>query len=243
MNYNFIPLQKVFFLSLEAKTLAVLFFEKNFSVTFSSFLIENFSHSAKRISDCRISYQPPSLSPFKVKNGLNPIQWRIRMFFSNPSLIFLIKFPWPRIRKSISDEALTCHTVGVLEQQLKWLRIIRRRITMRQLYLCLGLRNSHRGTILFWLQKFYWTNFSRVEGKQISKLTKHPSSWLAASYFLVSPDSPGRVVSAWYWCSGRFFWRYLAKLGNSHSFGWPWPCWDDTRNYPSLLEEPKQTKH
>ena len=74
MNYNFIPLQKVFFLSLEAKTLAVLFFEKNFSVTFSSFLIENFSHSAKRISDCRISYQPPSLSPFKVKIGLNPIQ-------------------------------------------------------------------------------------------------------------------------------------------------------------------------
>ena len=97
---------------------------------------------------------------------------------------------------------------------------------------------------------FYWTKLSerrrvkrsRKEQNISSKFSHRPRPlWLAPSSLFVSPDSPGPAVSAWYWCSGRFFWRYLAKLGNSHSFGCP--CWDGTRNYPGLLEEPKQTKH
>ena len=72
-----------------------------------------------------------------------------------------------------------------------------------------------------------------TKSNQICKFAQLTVCW--------SPGFPGRVVWVWYWCSGRFFSRYLAKLGVSHSsvrLGW-----SGRMNYPGLLEGPKHTKH
>ena len=67
---------KVFFLSFEAKTLTVFVLLDEVLCNFLIILIENFSYSAKRISDCHISYQPPSLRPFQSQNWFksNPMK-------------------------------------------------------------------------------------------------------------------------------------------------------------------------
>ena len=69
---------------------------------------------------------------------------------------------------------------------------------------------------------------------------KEGNTFVSQPDCLVPPDFPGPAVWVWYWCSGRFFSRYLAKLGKSDSSVlWGGPD-SDIQSYPGLSEEPWQ---